>query len=196
MGLGRRIVRKTVRKATPRPVRQVMHPARTVKNAVTPRSVKQASRAVYTVRHPVGATENMMIGAALNTATGSRRRRTGRRPFTMLFGTRSRATRQPDPSAAPAPSDRPPSAPPTVPAAVRLKNPAQRPEPPRRPVPVRKTPARPTQTAERVPPEPPARTPSRRAFLSSGGAGDWELQMRRQGGLGSGSAPEQPGEEA
>lgn len=37
MGFARRVVRKSVRKVTPRPVRQVMHPARTVKNKVTPR---------------------------------------------------------------------------------------------------------------------------------------------------------------
>jgi hypothetical protein len=198
MGLGRRIVRKTVRKATPRPVRQVMHPARTVKNAVTPRPVKQASRAVYTVRHPVGATENMMIGAALNAAIGGRRRRGGRGLFAMLFGTRRHTSRQPDPPVAPTSSDRPPAVPSTAAAAVRHENPppnaTQRPEPPRRPVPVRKTPARPTQTVRKVPPKPPARTPPSTTFQSSGGAGDWELQMRRQSGLGSGPAPELPDE--
>jgi hypothetical protein len=47
MGFARRAVRKSVRWATPQPVRQAMHPARTVKNAVTPRPVKPASRAVY-----------------------------------------------------------------------------------------------------------------------------------------------------
>lgn len=65
VGFARRVVRKSVRRATPRPVRRAMHPARTVRNTVTPRSVKQVSRAAYTVRHPVGATENKLIGAAL-----------------------------------------------------------------------------------------------------------------------------------
>jgi hypothetical protein len=58
MGFARRVVRKSVGRATPRPVRQAMHPARTVRNAVTSRPVKQISRAAYTVRHPVGAAEN------------------------------------------------------------------------------------------------------------------------------------------
>ncbi len=75
MGFGRRVVRKTVRKATPRPVRQVMHPARTVKNAATPRPVKQIRRAAYTVRKPVGAAENAAIGAVLNAGHGRRKRR-------------------------------------------------------------------------------------------------------------------------
>jgi hypothetical protein len=50
-----------------------MHPARTVKYAVTPRPVKQASRAAYTVRHPIGAAENKAIGVALSAGTGHRR---------------------------------------------------------------------------------------------------------------------------
>jgi Ftsk gamma domain len=65
MGFARRAVRKSVRRATPRPVRKAMHPARTVRNAVTPHPVKQVSRVAYTVRHPVGATRNAVIGAAL-----------------------------------------------------------------------------------------------------------------------------------
>jgi DNA segregation ATPase FtsK/SpoIIIE-like protein len=73
MGFARRAVRKSVRRATPRPVRQAMHPARTVRYAVTPRPIKQVSRAAYTVRHPVGAAENKVIGTALNAGTGHRR---------------------------------------------------------------------------------------------------------------------------
>lgn len=65
MGFARRIVRKSVRKATPRTVRRAMHPVRTTKNAVTPRPLKQVSRAVYTVTNPLGAAENALIGAAL-----------------------------------------------------------------------------------------------------------------------------------
>lgn len=87
MGFARRVVRKSVRKATPRPVRQAMHPARTVKNAVTPRPVKQVSRAAYTARHPVGAAENKVIGAALN-GSQRRKRRSRRSLFSALFGRR------------------------------------------------------------------------------------------------------------
>lgn len=79
MGLGRRMVRKSVRRVTPRPVRRAMHPARTVRNAVTPRPVKQVSRAAYTVRHPVGAAENKAIGAVLYPRKKRRRSRRGRR---------------------------------------------------------------------------------------------------------------------
>ena len=68
-------IRKTVRRATPRPVRRAMHPARTVKYAVTPRPVKQASRAAYTVRHPVGAAENRLIRKMLTALFGRKRRR-------------------------------------------------------------------------------------------------------------------------
>ena len=75
MGFARRVVRKSVRKATPRPVRQAMHPARTVKNAVTPRPVKQVSHAAYKVRHPVGAAENSLIASVLSAVFGRRRRR-------------------------------------------------------------------------------------------------------------------------
>jgi hypothetical protein len=74
MGFARRAVRKSVRRATPRPVRQAMHPARTARNAVTPRPVKQVSRAAYTARHPVGAAENAVIGAALYPPRRRRRR--------------------------------------------------------------------------------------------------------------------------
>lgn len=72
MGFARRAVRKSVRKATPRPIRQAMHPARTVKYAVTPRPVRQVSRAAYTIRNPLGAAENKLIGAALNGGTSRR----------------------------------------------------------------------------------------------------------------------------
>ena len=73
MGFARRIVRKSVRKATPRSVRKVMHPVRTTRNAVTPRSVKQLRRGIYTVRNPLGAAENALIGSVLNAGSGRRR---------------------------------------------------------------------------------------------------------------------------
>jgi hypothetical protein len=79
VGLGRRIVRKSVRKATPRSVRRAVHPVRTAKRAVTPRPVRQVSRALYTVTNPLGAAENKLIGAALNTGRSrSKARNTGR----------------------------------------------------------------------------------------------------------------------
>ena len=55
MGFARQVVKKSVRKATPRGVRKATHPVRTVTNAVTPRPVKKATRAVYTVTNPIGA---------------------------------------------------------------------------------------------------------------------------------------------
>jgi hypothetical protein len=70
MGFARRMVRKSVRKATPRAVRQVMHPVRSAKNAVTPRGVKQLSRAVYTITNPLGAAENALIGSVLHPGRG------------------------------------------------------------------------------------------------------------------------------
>lgn len=75
MGFARRVVRKSVRRATPRSVRKDMHPVRTKKNAVTPRPLKQASRAIYTVTNPIGAAENALIGSVLYAGSGSSRRR-------------------------------------------------------------------------------------------------------------------------
>jgi hypothetical protein len=80
VGLGRRIVRKSVRRATPRPIRKAMHPVRTATNAVTPRSVKKLSRGVYTVSHPVGAIENKAIGAVLYAGSPGRRSTARRAP--------------------------------------------------------------------------------------------------------------------
>jgi hypothetical protein len=94
MGFARRVARKSVRKVTPRPVRQAMHPARTVKNAVTPRPVKQVSRTAYTVRHPVGAADNKLIDVALNAGSGRRRSRWRNR---LSFLPWSRRDRQPEP---------------------------------------------------------------------------------------------------
>ena len=77
MGFARRVVRKAVRKATPRSVRRAIHPVRTLKYAATPRAVRQISRAAYTVTNPLGAAENKLIGAALG--GGSHRRGSGGR---------------------------------------------------------------------------------------------------------------------
>lgn len=73
VGLGRRLIRKSVRAATPRSVRRAMHPVRTVKRAVTPRPLRQVSRAVYTVTNPLGAAENKL----LNTLFPSHRSKRG-----------------------------------------------------------------------------------------------------------------------
>ena len=76
MGFGRRLVRRTARKAarravhrtvrsvTPRPVRQAAHPVRTARIAATPRPVHQMTRTAWTVRHPVRAAESKIIAAA------------------------------------------------------------------------------------------------------------------------------------
>ncbi len=124
MGFARRVVRKSVRKATPRPVRQAIHPARTVKNAVTPRPVKQVSRAAYAVRHPVGAAENKFIGAVLD--GGSRRRRSGL--FRTWLDARRRGRATPDTQATATPSQ------PSVPD--RTVAPPRRPQTSRSGVPV------------------------------------------------------------
>ena len=75
MGFARRVVRKSVRKATPRAVRRALHPVRTVMNAATPRSVHALSRGMYTITNPLGAAQNAAIGAALNPGTQRRRSR-------------------------------------------------------------------------------------------------------------------------
>jgi hypothetical protein len=100
MGFARRVVRKSLRRATPRPLRKAMHLARTARNAVTPRPVKQVSRASYTVRHLVGATENAVIGAALYPPRTRRRRRGF---WSWLTGRSQSQPRKPERSA-PAPT--------------------------------------------------------------------------------------------
>jgi hypothetical protein len=118
MGLGRRIVRESVRRVTPKPVRKAMHPVRTVKNAVTPRPVKQVSRAAYTVRHPVGAAENEAIGAVLYAGhRKSRRRRRGL--LSWLFGGARTTVLPSRPQPLPPP---PPAAPPGSPHANELSH--------------------------------------------------------------------------
>jgi hypothetical protein len=73
MGFASRMVRKSVRRATPRTVRRAMNPVGTIKSAVTPRPLKQLSRTLYTVTNPLGAAENAVIGAALYPGRGRRR---------------------------------------------------------------------------------------------------------------------------
>lgn len=70
MGFARRVVRISVRKATPKSVRRVTHPVRTTKNALTPRPVRRASRTVYQASHPIKAAENYVIRTALGGTAG------------------------------------------------------------------------------------------------------------------------------
>ncbi len=77
MGFGRRLVRRTVRKAvrrtarrtvrqvTPRPVRKAVHPVRTARVAATPRPARQVTRAAWVAKHPVHAVESEAISAVL-----------------------------------------------------------------------------------------------------------------------------------
>jgi hypothetical protein len=57
MGLGRKLIRR----ATPRTVRHVIHPVRTVKRKATPRSIRRVSRGINVVTNPVGAAESAII---------------------------------------------------------------------------------------------------------------------------------------
>lgn len=79
MGFAKRMVRKSVRKATPRSVRKVVNPVGTIKSAVTPRPVRQLSRGIYTVTNPLGAAENALIDVMLSPGGGGRRRSGGSR---------------------------------------------------------------------------------------------------------------------
>jgi len=171
MGLGRRVVRKSVRRVTPRPVRQARHPARTVRNAVTPRPVKVASRAAYTVRHPVGAAENKAIGAVLHPP---RRRR--RSLLSWLTGGFSIEQPSVQPRSI---LGRLPSPPPA--SAARPAAPATTSRPAGQGWPARQ--------GLRTPPPgaPPAGPPSAEPQFS---AGQWELDARRYTGLGDGSRKE------
>jgi hypothetical protein len=70
VGLGRRIVRKTVRKATSLPVRHAMHSVRTVERKVAPRPIRQATYTAYNATHPAAAAENKR-SAQSSTAGGA-----------------------------------------------------------------------------------------------------------------------------
>lgn len=76
------LLRKAVRRATPRPVRKakrvVRHPARTAVRAATPRPIRNAQRTVFNVAHPVNAAENALINrVAAGSRAPSRRRSAG-----------------------------------------------------------------------------------------------------------------------
>jgi hypothetical protein len=69
VGLLRKAVRKSVRKVTPRPVRQVnrivRHPVSSSVRAVTPRPIRQAERSVFNITHPVNTVENRVLDALI-----------------------------------------------------------------------------------------------------------------------------------
>jgi hypothetical protein len=65
MGFGKRIVRQSVRAATPRTVRKATHPVRTAKTAVTPDAILKAKLVAIDLANPVGAVENAAIRAVL-----------------------------------------------------------------------------------------------------------------------------------
>jgi hypothetical protein len=209
MGFGRRVVRKSVRRATPRPVRHAMHPARTARNAVTPRPVKWASRAAYTTQHPMGATEKAVIGAVLYPPKP--RLRHGRwalgglvlgfilfivSPWLALGVIvlaivipviASRRTRRGMP-----PRPAPPVASPTAPQWPPMP-PAQAPvQPPVWHPPVQQAPVQQQQRIEPWPAHqafrtpPPDITPPRQPVRPPSSAGQWEIDARRQTGLGDG----------
>jgi len=82
MGLGRRLVRRSI----PRSVRRATHPVRTAKRAVTPKPLKHLQRDLWNVAHPVGAAENALLDA-LFSGHGSKRRPAGQSvPWGALSG--------------------------------------------------------------------------------------------------------------
>lgn len=99
MGFAKRVVRKTVRKATPRSVRKVMNPVGTVKSAITPRPVKKLTRGIYTITNPLGAAENALIDAVLNPGRGMRRSSSSSSRSRASSGSLASGTRAPSPAA-------------------------------------------------------------------------------------------------
>jgi hypothetical protein len=75
------LMRKAVRRATPRPVRKVKrvvtHPVRTTVRAATPRPIRQAQRQVFNATHPINTLENAFLDS-LTASPRSRRRTSGR----------------------------------------------------------------------------------------------------------------------
>jgi hypothetical protein len=59
------LLRKAMRKATPKPVRQakrgVRHPVRTGVRAATPRPIRNVQRSAFNAAHPVNAAENRFL---------------------------------------------------------------------------------------------------------------------------------------
>jgi len=123
------LLRKAVRRATPRPVKQVKravtHPVRTTVRAATPRPIRQAQRTVFNVTHPVNTLENAIVRSVIPAPrTGTRpksgggrsaprpkstpNRRASSAPASASAGARGARQPQPTPkrraSTAPAPS--------------------------------------------------------------------------------------------
>jgi hypothetical protein len=73
------LVKKAVRRATPRPVRKaqrvVRHPARSIVRAATPRAVREVQRTAFNVTHPVNTAENALLGAVPSRSSERRRAR-------------------------------------------------------------------------------------------------------------------------
>lgn len=71
------LLRKAVRRATPRPVRKaksvVFHPARTGVRAATPRTVRKAKRSVFNATHPVNTVENKLLDSLAPRSKPTRR---------------------------------------------------------------------------------------------------------------------------
>lgn len=65
MGLLRKVARKSVRKVTPRPIRQVNRAVRHPVSVITPRPVRHAERSVYNITHPINAVENRVASAVV-----------------------------------------------------------------------------------------------------------------------------------
>jgi hypothetical protein len=179
MGFGRRMVRKSVRRtarrtvskpvrkavrtATPRPVRQAMHPAYAARNAVTPRPVKRAGYAIHATRHPFFAAWDAIFGGVFR-----RHKRSGPAPARHPAPPARTAQRQAAPPQHPA-SRTGVSTPPVAPRPARL-----RPEP------------WPANRAFRGPrPDLPERPPQPTTRPSS--FGEAELWDRTQHGLGDGT---------
>ncbi len=115
------LLRKAVRRATPRPVKQVKravtHPVRATVRAATPKPIRRAERQIFNVTHPVNTLEN----AVINTVMPRGKRRTKPRSGSSARSSGGRATPPRSPAARQQrPSSRAPS---TGPRPVRpLKN--------------------------------------------------------------------------
>ena len=72
------LIRKALRQATPRPVRQVKsavtHPVGSTIRAVTPGPVRSAHRTAFNATHPINAVENIAVASAASILRSSRNR--------------------------------------------------------------------------------------------------------------------------
>jgi hypothetical protein len=95
------LMRKAVRRATPRPVKQVKrvvkHPARTAVRAATPKPIRKAQRQVFNVTHPVNTVENAIIDNVMPRRPAQSKSRSAR--STGAGTQRTTVVRQPGPTA-------------------------------------------------------------------------------------------------